>query len=49
MTDYEKISLLKEKIYNADAIVVHAASGMSAGDGLRFYYQDDDYKNLPRS
>ncbi|MDE7154165.1 MAG: NAD-dependent protein deacetylase [Muribaculaceae bacterium] len=42
MTDKEKIELLREKINQADAIVVGTASGMSAAGGLRFYYQDDD-------
>lgn len=43
----DKIQILKQKINEADAIVVGTASGMSAASGLRFYYQDDDdYKNI---
>lgn len=41
--DYEeKIQVLLEKIKEADAIVVGAASGMSAATGYRFWYQNDD-------
>lgn len=43
----DKIEILKQKIREADAIVVGTASGMSAASGLRFYYQDDDdYKQI---
>ncbi|MGL4993532.1 MAG: NAD-dependent protein deacetylase [Bacteroidales bacterium] len=38
----EKIELLKEKINNAEAIIVGGASGMSAASGFRFYYQRDE-------
>ena len=38
----EKIELLKNKIKEADAIVVGGASGMSAASGFKFYYQEDD-------
>lgn len=37
----KNIELLKEKIKNAEMIVVGGASGMSAASGFRFYYVDD--------
>lgn len=47
MDEKHKINLLKEKIAEADAIVVGMASGMSAAGGLRYFYQDDDdYKRM---
>lgn len=47
MTDKEKIDLLREKIDEADAIVVGGAAGMSAASGFRWYYEDDDdYKEI---
>ena len=43
----EDINLLKEKIEQADSIVVGGASGMSAASGFIFYYQEDDvFKSL---
>lgn len=36
-----KIEILKQKIEEADAIVVGGAAGMSAASGFKFYYQDD--------
>ena len=48
MDEQNKIELLKEKIDSAEAIVVGIASGMSAANGERYYYQDDDdFKNSP--
>ncbi|MDE6265338.1 MAG: NAD-dependent protein deacetylase [Paramuribaculum sp.] len=47
MTEKEKIDILREKINEADAIVVGGASGMSAASGFRWYYEDDDdYKEI---
>lgn len=47
MISEEKIQLLRQKIETADAIVVGAASGMSAASGFVFYYQDDEtYRQL---
>lgn len=47
MTLEEKITLLREKINEADAIVVGGAAGMSAASGFRWYYEDDDdYKKI---
>lgn len=47
MNEKCKIELLKEKIAEADAIVIGMASGMSAAGGLRYFYQDDeDYKRM---
>lgn len=34
--------LLLDRIKEADAILVGAASGMSAAAGHRFYYEEDD-------
>lgn len=46
----EDINLLKEKIEQADSIVVGGASGMSAASGFIFYYQEDDvFKSLAGS
>ena len=42
MVSKEKIELLRQKIDEADAIVVGGASGMSAASGFVFYYQEDD-------
>ena len=42
MATQEIINRLKEKIEQAEAIVVGGASGMSAASGFVFYYQDDD-------
>lgn len=42
MVAQEKIDLLQKKIDEADAIVVGAASGMSAASGFVFYYKEDD-------
>ena len=42
MVSKEKIELLRQKIDEADAIVVGGASGMSAASGFKFYYQCDD-------
>ena len=42
MVSKEKIELLRQKINEADAIVVGGASGMSAASGFVFYYQEDD-------
>ena len=42
MNDKEKISLLIEKIREAEAIVVGGASGMSAAAGYRHYYEHDE-------
>lgn len=42
MVSKEKIGLLKQKIDEADAIVVGGASGMSAASGFVFYYKEDD-------
>ena len=42
MFSKEKIELLRQKIDEADAIVVGGASGMSAASGFVFYYQEDD-------
>lgn len=36
------INLLKQKIAEADAIVIGGASGMSASSGFKFYYQRDE-------
>lgn len=41
MTQKEKIELLRQKIEEADAIMVGGASGLSAAAGFRFYYVDD--------
>lgn len=41
MTDKKAIELLKQKIDEADAIVVGGAAGMSAASGFKFYYMDD--------
>ena len=50
MDEQNKIKLLKEKIDSAEAIVVGIASGMSAANGERYYYQDDDdFKKLAGS
>lgn len=38
----QKISILKNKIEEADAIIVGGASGMSAAAGFKFYYQRDE-------
>ncbi|MDE5878069.1 MAG: NAD-dependent protein deacetylase [Muribaculaceae bacterium] len=47
MTEKNKIEILREKINEADAIVVGGASGMSAASGFRWYYEDDDdYKEI---
>ena len=47
MVSKEKIELLRQKIDEADAIVVGGASGMSAASGFVFYYQDDEvYRKL---
>lgn len=47
MVSAEKIQLLREKISEADAIVVGGASGMSAASGFVFYYKDDEvYRRL---
>lgn len=47
MVAQEKINFLRKKIDEADAIVVGAASGMSAASGFVFYYQDDEvYRSL---
>lgn len=47
MNENEKIDILREKINNAEAIIVGGASGMSAASGFRFYYTDDDvFKNI---
>lgn len=46
----EDINLLKEKIEQADSIVVGGASGMSAASGFIFYYQEDGvFKSLAGS
>ena len=46
----EDINLLKEKIEQADSIVVGGASGMSSASGFIFYYQEDDvFKSLAGS
>lgn len=46
----EDINLLKEKIEQADSIVVGGASGMSAASRFIFYYQEDDvFKSLAGS
>lgn len=37
----DKIKLLRQKINEADAIVVGGAAGMSAASGFKFYYEDD--------
>lgn len=37
----DKIKLLKQKIDEAEAIVVGGAAGMSAASGFKFYYEDD--------
>lgn len=42
MVSKEKIELLRQKIDEADAIVVGGSSGMSAASGFVFYYQEDD-------
>ena len=42
MVSKEKIELLRQKIDEADAIVVGGASGMSAASGFVFYYQEDE-------
>ena len=42
MVSKEKIELLRQKIDEADVIVVGGASGMSAASGFVFYYQEDD-------
>lgn len=42
MVSKEKIELLRQKIDEADAIVVGGASGMSAASGFVFYYQEDN-------
>ena len=42
MVSKEKIEVLRQKIDEADAIVVGGASGMSAASGFVFYYQEDD-------
>ena len=47
MVSKEKIELLRQKIDEADAIVVGGATGMSAASGFVFYYQDDEvYRKL---
>lgn len=47
MNENEKIDTLREKINDAEAIIVGGASGMSAASGFRFYYADDDvFKNI---
>ena len=47
MVSKEKIELLRQKIDEADAIVVGGASGMSASSGFVFYYEDDEvYRRL---
>lgn len=42
MVEQKKIEILKEKIDQADAIVVGGASGMSAAAGFVFYYKRDE-------
>lgn len=42
MISQEKVDLLKEKIEQADTIIVGGASGMSAASGFIFYYQEDE-------
>ena len=43
MSEYErKIARLKEKIEDADAIVIGGAAGMSAAAGYNFYYDRDE-------
>lgn len=42
MVEQSKIDILREKIDQADAIVVGGASGMSAASGFVFYYQRDE-------
>lgn len=47
MVSAKDIQLLKQKINEADAIVVGGASGMSAASGFVFYYQEDHvYREL---
>ncbi len=42
MVSQEKIDLLREKLNEADAIIVGGASGMSAASGFEFYYKNDE-------
>ena len=42
MENTKILDSIKKKISEADAIVVGAASGMSASCGFKFYYQDDE-------
>lgn len=50
MVSQEDINFLKEKIEQADAIVVGGASGMSAASVFIFYYREDDvFKSLEGS
>ena len=49
MTEQNKIEKLRQLINEADAIVIGAASGMSAASSKdwRYFYQDDDvYKKI---
>lgn len=50
MVSQEDINFLKEKIEQADAIVVGGASGMTAAFVFIFYYREDDvFKSLAGS
>lgn len=50
MVSQKDINLLKEKIEQADAIIVGGASGMSAASGFIFYYQEDEvFKSIAGS
>lgn len=44
-THTENVSALLEKIREADAILIGAASGMSASCGYHFFYSNDDIFN----
>lgn len=41
-SEYSHAEFLLEKIREADAVLVGAASGLSAADGRRFWYEDDE-------
>ncbi|WP_300903355.1 hypothetical protein [Faecalibaculum rodentium] len=41
-SEYSNAEFLLEKIREADAVLVGAASGLSAADGRRFWYEDDE-------
>ncbi len=41
-SEYSNAEFLLKKIREADAVLVGAASGLSAADGRRFWYEDDE-------